>query len=159
MANSRTERPESASEAASLAEALRDVVGRFVRSVREHSGTHSNAQNETLAFLERAGPVSIAALAASRGVTHQTMRLTVMKLVDQGMLSLVQDAGDARAYLVHMTKAGRTQLKSDRAARTEWLTAQLALKTTWEERELLKQAVSTLDKLIREEESEAVAGR
>ncbi|WEY41348.1 MarR family transcriptional regulator [Paraburkholderia sp. SUR17] len=145
--------PASARGAALLAESVRDVVGRLVRAVREQSGTQSNAQNETLGFLERTGPVSIAMLAAGRGVTHQTMRLIVMKLVDQGLLSLVQDAEDGRAYLVHMTPAGRAQLKKDRAARTEWLTMQLLSRTNEEERELLKHAVQVLDKLTRESAS------
>jgi DNA-binding MarR family transcriptional regulator len=137
-----------AGEAGLLAEAIRDVVGRLVRSVREHSGTHSNAQNETLAVLERSGPVSIAVLAEHRGVTHQTMRLIVMKLVDQGLLRLKQDDEDRRAYLVHVTDMGREQTAQDRAARTQWLTEQLLDKTNREERKLLKAAVQTLDKLM-----------
>jgi DNA-binding MarR family transcriptional regulator len=142
----------SASEAALLAESVRDVVGRLVRSVRDHSGTRSNAQNETLAFLERTGPVSISTLAAGRGVSHQTMRLIVMKLVEQGLLSLMQDDEDGRAYLVHMTKTGRAQLQKDRAARTGWLTLQIMSKTSHKERELLRSAIATLDKLTRDAE-------
>lgn len=140
----------SACEVELLAESVRDVVSRLVRAVREHSGTQSNAQSETLGFLLRSGAVSISMLAASRGVTHQTMRLIVMKLVEQGLLSLMRDAGDSRAYLVHVTKAGRVQLEKDRAARTEWLTSQLMSRTSNEERERLKDAVLTLDRLTRE---------
>lgn len=139
----------STTEAALLAESVRGVISRFVRAVRERSGTQSNAQNETLAFLERTGPVSIATLASSRGVTHQTMRLIVMKLVDQGFLSLMRDTKDGRAYLVHMTQAGRAQLKRDRATRTDWLTQQILSNTSHEDRELLRRALSTLDKLAK----------
>jgi len=144
----------SASEAALLAESVRAVVSRLVRAVREHSGTQSNAQNETLGHLERTGPASIATLAAGRAVTHQTMRLIVMKLVDQGLLSLVPDAEDGRAYLVHMTQAGRARLEKDRASRTEWLAGQIMSRTSDEERERLKGAVLTLDKLTRESASD-----
>lgn len=137
-----------ATDAAQIAESLREVVSRFVKSVRGHSGTHSNAQNETLAALEHAGPVSISALAERRGVTHQTMRLIVMKLVEQNLLVLKQDAEDRRAYLVHMTSAGKHQLARERSARTRWLTEQLLAKTTSEERALLKVATQLLDRLI-----------
>ncbi|WP_246291631.1 MarR family winged helix-turn-helix transcriptional regulator [Paraburkholderia fynbosensis] len=132
-----------------LAESIRDVVGRFVRSVREHSGTRSTAQNETLAYVERSGPVSISALAGSRGVTHRTMRLIVMKLVDAGLLSLMRDAEDGRAYLVHLTHTGRAQLRKDRKARTHWLTAELLSKTSDDERKVLGDAVHVLGKIAR----------
>ncbi|MGN6579769.1 MAG: MarR family winged helix-turn-helix transcriptional regulator [Bordetella sp.] len=137
-----------ATDAAQIAESLREVVSRFVKSVRGHSGTHSNAQNETLAALEHTGPVSISALAERRGVTHQTMRLIVMKLVEQNLLGLTQDAEDRRAYLVHMTNTGKHQLARERTARTRWLTEQLLAKTTSEERALLKVATQLLDRLI-----------
>ncbi|MFP3710866.1 MarR family transcriptional regulator, partial [Paraburkholderia sp. SIMBA_009] len=80
---SRNASSDRAAEAAALGEAIRDVVSRLVKVVREQSGTQSNAQNETLALLERCGPVSIATLAVRRAVTHQTMRLIVQKLVEQ----------------------------------------------------------------------------
>jgi DNA-binding MarR family transcriptional regulator len=136
-------------EALLLAESIRDVVGRLVRSVREHSGTRSTAQNETLAHVERSGPVSISALAQSRDVTHQTMRLIVMKLVDAGLLGLMQDAGDGRAYLVHLTPSGRTQLRKERKMRTDWLTAELLAKTSDEERKLIGDAILVLRKIAR----------
>jgi DNA-binding MarR family transcriptional regulator len=132
-----------------LAESLRDVVGRFVRSVRENSGTRSTAQNETLAHVERSGPVSISALATSRGVTHQTMRLIVMKLVDAGLLRLTQDAEDGRAYLVHLTKTGEAQLRQDRRARAHWLAAELLSKTGADERKVLAKAIEVLNTIAR----------
>lgn len=137
-----------AADAAHLAESLRDVVSRFVRSVRERSGTHSTAQSETLTELERIGPVSIATLAEHRKVTHQTMRLIVMKLVENGLLTLKQDSKDRRAYLVHISATGRALAAQERSARSQWLAEQLLEKTDPEQRALLKTAIQTLDKLI-----------
>ncbi|WP_232221485.1 MarR family winged helix-turn-helix transcriptional regulator [Burkholderia sp. WSM2232] len=136
-------------EAMRLAESLCDVVGSLVRVVREHSGTRSTAQNETLAHLEQSGPVSISTLAGIRGVTHQTMRLIVMKLVDAGLLSSTQDAEDGRAYLVHLTSSGRAQLRKERKVRADWLTAGLLSKTSVEERRLLGDAILVLRKIAR----------
>lgn len=131
-----------------LGESIRDVVSRLVKVVRAQSGTHSNAQNETLSLLERSGPVSISTLAVARSVTHQTMRLVVMKLVEQGVVTLQQDAEDRRAYVVDLTDQGRAQIAQDRSARSQWLTEQLIKKTSREERAALAVAVRTLRKLV-----------
>ncbi|MBB5463382.1 MULTISPECIES: MarR family winged helix-turn-helix transcriptional regulator [unclassified Paraburkholderia] len=136
------------SEAAVLGESIRDVVSRLVKVVREQSGTHSNAQNETLSLLERSGPVSISTLAVRRAVTHQTMRLIVMKLVEQGLVTLMQDAEDRRAYVVDLTDKGRAKTAHERSTRSQWLTDQLIKKTSREERAALEVAVRTLNKLI-----------
>jgi DNA-binding MarR family transcriptional regulator len=131
-----------------LGESIRDIVSRLVKVVREESGTHSNAQSETLSLLERAGSVSISTLATRRTVTHQTMRLIVMKLVEQGTVTLMQDAEDRRAYIVSLTDSGRRQIAHDRFVRSQWLTDQLIKKTSREERATLQSAVQTLHKLI-----------
>lgn len=144
----RNSSPVRTSEAALLGESIRDVVSRLVKVVREQSGTHSNAQNETLSLLERSGPVSISTLAMGRAVTHQTMRLIVMKLVEQGVVTLMQDAEDRRAYVVDLTDRGRAQIAHARSARSQWLTDQLIKKTSREERAMLEVAVRTLHKLI-----------
>ncbi|AFJ88846.1 MarR family winged helix-turn-helix transcriptional regulator [Burkholderia vietnamiensis] len=131
-----------------MGEAIRDVVSRLVKVVREQSGTQSNAQNETLALLERCGPVSIATLAVRRAVTHQTMRLIVQKLVEQGLVTLTVDNEDRRAWVVDLTDTGRAQTAQARDARSQWLTEQLLTKTSREERAVLETAVRTLNKLI-----------
>jgi DNA-binding MarR family transcriptional regulator len=137
-----------AGEAALLGESIRDVVSRLVKVVRAQSGTQSTAQNETLSLLERFGPVSIATLAVRREVTHQTMRLVVMNLVEQGLVTLTQDAEDRRAYVVDMTDKGRAQTAHERSVRSQWLTDQLLKKTSREERAVLEVAVRTLNRLI-----------
>ncbi|MCY0386708.1 MarR family transcriptional regulator [Robbsia sp. Bb-Pol-6] len=140
--------PAHTGDAALLGESLRDVVSRLVKTTREQSGTHSNARSETLALLERAGPISIATLAVSRSVTHQTMRLIVMKLVEQGLVTLTQDIADRRAYVVALSDMGRTHTMHERATRSQWLTDQLLKKTSPEERAILEIAVRTLRKLL-----------
>lgn len=135
-------------DAAGLGESIRDVVSRLVKVVREQSGTHSNAQTETLSLLERTGPVSISTLAEGRAVTHQTMRLIVMKMVERGAATLRQDTEDGRAYIVDLTDKGRAQIAHERTVRSQWLTDQLIRKTSREERALLEVAVVTLQKLI-----------
>jgi DNA-binding MarR family transcriptional regulator len=73
------------------------------------------------------------------------MRLIVMKLVENGLLTLKQDSKDRRAYLVHISATGRALAAQERSARSQWLAEQLLEKTDPEQRALLKTAIQTLD--------------
>ncbi len=130
-----------------LAEALRDTVGKFVRSVRAEAGTPTSAQSETLAYLERSGPVSIAALAESRGVKHQSMRLVTSKLEEAGLIAMEPDPKDGRSYLVTLTRQGRHENAKARTARTRWLAEALSHHTSAQEREVLQNALLILQRL------------
>ncbi|WP_374509686.1 MarR family winged helix-turn-helix transcriptional regulator [Niveibacterium sp.] len=130
-----------------LADDLREVIGRFVRAVRAHAPTPSDARAETLAFLERTGPVSIALLADGRGVTHQTMRLVIARLASEGWLELVSDPQDRRGYLVHLTEKGVAENAAARKARAEWIADALAATMDPREMATLRAAVPLLQRI------------
>lgn len=130
-----------------LADDLRDVVGRFVRAVRSETGTATTAQSEVLAELARSGPASVTALAQLRGVKHQSMRLVVARLVAQDWLELLPNPADGRSQLVAPTRAGRAQLKAQQRARADHLAALLAERLSADERAVLRQAIGLLDRL------------
>ncbi len=130
-----------------LAEGLRDVIGKFVRAVRTQADTPTIAQAETLAHLERNGPASIAALAETRGVKHQSMRLVVGKLEEDGLVTLVPNPSDGRSSLVKLTKPGYAQNAAARAARTRWLTEVIATQMSSRERAVLAEAIPILQKI------------
>ncbi|MFZ6730874.1 MarR family winged helix-turn-helix transcriptional regulator [Undibacterium sp. Ji42W] len=130
-----------------LAENLRDTIGKFVRAVRSQAGTPTTAQGESLAFLERNGPVSIAAMAVNRGVKHQSMRLVIAKLEENKLITLTPDPKDGRSHLVTLTKEGRTENARARAARTVWLTEVLSSNMSASERTLLREALPILQKI------------
>jgi DNA-binding MarR family transcriptional regulator len=134
-------------DTAQLAEALRSAVGRFVRSVRNHSDTVTTAQSEVMAQLAREGPATITALALQRGVKHQSMRLVVMRLAEQGKLDMQANPRDGRSHLVTLTPKGRTQVKLEQAARATYLADLLASRLSEEERRLLVQSIGLLDRL------------
>ena len=136
-----------AEDTAALAESLRDAVGRFVRAVRAHSDTQSTAQTETLAFLERSGPLSIAALAEGRGVKHQSMRLLVARLEALGWVARRPDPDDRRGVLLTVTGQGAAQLATDRAARAGWLADALAADFDADELATLREAVSLMNRI------------
>ena len=89
------------------------MVGQFVRAVRARAGTPSDAQGETLAFLERAGPVSIAALADGRGVKHQSMRLVTARLeAERRREDAERESADAETQLAEAAETlTRLQLR------------------------------------------------
>lgn len=132
----------------SLADDLRDVIGRFVRAVRSQARTPSEAHGETLSFLERSGPVSIAMLADGRGVRHQSMRLVIARLGSEGLIELIADPQDRRGYLVHLTKKGCAENAAARKARTAWIADALAATMGPSEISTLKAAVPLLQKIV-----------
>lgn len=134
-------------EIETLAEELRNVIGRFVRTVRLQSATPTDAQGETLAFLERLGPVSIAALADHRGVKHQSMRLVIAKLEQAGLIVLRPDPQDRRCHLVVMTGAGLAATDVARRARALWIAEALTTTLSSHELKTLKDAVPLLGRI------------
>lgn len=134
-------------EIALLAEDLRSAVGRFVRSVRSGSETVTTAQSEVMAQLARGGAATVTALAQLRGVKHQSMRLVVARLVEQGMLEMLANPQDGRSQLVALTDRGRAQVAAEQTARADYLAELLASRLTADERRLLGQAIGLLDRL------------
>lgn len=136
---------------ATLSEELRDAVGRFVRTVRTRSGTPHDAQVDALAELDRNGPMSAAALAEIRGVTHQSMRLVVSRLEAAGLVAREPDPADGRGWLMTLTDAGRHAAAAHRQARSRWLAQAIEAKLSVNERETLGQAIPLLLRLIASE--------
>lgn len=131
-----------------LAEALRQVVGHLVRKVRSEAQTPSNAQTETLGFIERHGPASISAMARHRHVKHQSMRLVIDQLETQQLISRAPDPSDGRKQLIGLTANGRAALQHSRDQRSHWLAKQLAGKTNAAELQTLRSAVAILERLL-----------
>lgn len=134
-------------DAARLAEDLRATVSRFVRSVRSATQTATTAQSEVMAQLAREGPATVTALAQLRGVKHQSMRLVVARLVEQGALQMLANPQDGRSQLVALTHRGRAQVQDEQAARADHLAQLLVARLTCDDRRQLAQAISLLDRL------------
>ncbi|WP_305788229.1 MarR family winged helix-turn-helix transcriptional regulator [Symbioplanes lichenis] len=137
-----------------IAEQLRLAVGRFVRTTRAQADTLPPARAEPLGVLHRDGPLTIAALAARRGVKHQSMSRTVGDLEALGLVRREPDPGDGRAYLITLTAAGVAALDADRRARREWLAHAIATRLSPAERELLNAVPALLDRLSAAEKAE-----
>lgn len=130
-----------------LAERMRQAVGDFVRATRAQAETPSTARAETLGLLDRAGPMSTAALAEQRKVKHQSMRLVVAQLEEAGLVERAVNPHDGRSRLVALTGQGRAALVAERRARAEWLARTLRERLSAEERCTLATAVDILKKI------------
>lgn len=134
-------------ETRQLADELRGSVSRFVRAIRQTSGTVRSAQSETLDLLDRLGVVNVAALAKARGVTHQTMRLVVAQLELSGLARQDADPADRRGRLVSLSPAGRAALAQERDARAATIADAIETRLSPAERDLLHAATALLDRL------------
>jgi len=79
--------PNDGKEASVLAEHLRRTIGNFVRGIRAEADTSTTSQSETRSLLDKDGPLSVAALAASRNVRQLKILPFVGQLELDGLVS------------------------------------------------------------------------
>ena len=135
-------------EAHRLADDLRRSIGDFVRAIRQDTGTTRSAQSETLDVLDRLGPMNVAALATTRGVTHQTMRLVVAQLEASGFVRQTADPADRRSRLITLSPAGRDALSRERAVRASRIADAIRNRLSPVECDQLRAATVILDRLV-----------
>lgn len=130
-----------------LAERLRIVIGKLVRSVRSSAQTPTTAQSETLGLLDRGGPLSVAELASRRSVRHQSMRLVVGQLIEGGLVEKLQNPADGRSQLIALTQQGRQAQFLSRRARADAIGQLIQDRLSAEERQTLQAAITILERL------------
>jgi DNA-binding MarR family transcriptional regulator len=134
-------------EAHLLADDLRRAVSDFVRAIRIDTGTTRSAQLETLDLLDRRGPMNVAALAQTRIVTHQTMRLVVAQLEASGLVRQEADPSDRRSRLVSVSPVGRDALAREREARSSRIADAIRSQLSSDECDLLRAATLIIHRL------------
>lgn len=96
-----------------IAAELRLVIGRLIRSMRQHNaGGLTASQVSALATVEEFGPIRISDLATRESVGAPVATRLTTSLEDLGYLSRVHDSQDKRACLVELTSAGHKVLKN-----------------------------------------------
>jgi DNA-binding MarR family transcriptional regulator len=137
--------PKTATLAESAAE-LRLALGLLMRRLRAEN-PFPLSHGAVLARLEREGPQTTSALAASERVRPQSMAATVGELQSAGYVARRPDPLDRRQILIELTESGRARLDDERARREGWLAQAIATELTAEEQEILIRAVPLLDRL------------
>ncbi|MCW2140711.1 MarR family winged helix-turn-helix transcriptional regulator [Actinoplanes cyaneus] len=130
-----------------LAERLRQAVGRFVRTTRASADTLPPTRSEALGVLLHQGPLTIAQLAAQRGIKHQSMSRTVGELEALGLVERRASPSDGRAFVITLTEAGAAALEADRLARRRVMADAIATRLSSAEREMLNAVPMLLDRL------------
>lgn len=131
-----------------LAETLRSTVSTFVRQVRVATATARTSQHETLDLLETHGALTIAELARLRGVKHQSMRLVIQELENQGYITREPNAQDARAQRIALTATARALLHDAREQRARWIADLVTEKLDAQSRAELIKGLAALNKLV-----------
>jgi DNA-binding MarR family transcriptional regulator len=129
------------------AEALRGAVGEFVRAARNHEEL-SGSQLAALGLLDREGPATIAAVAASTRVRHQSATKLVAQLESAGAVEVGPHPVDKRAVEVRITDRGRAVVEAERGRRTAWIAAAMESRLSEEERRYLERAAELLVRLV-----------
>jgi DNA-binding MarR family transcriptional regulator len=135
--------------ASGLAHALRPVLMRLARSlrqVRDDSLDLQTNQLSAMAVLLNDGDMLMGELAAAEKVQPPSMTRIVNGLEERGYLARRPDPRDGRQCLVTLTPAGREVILANRRRRNEWLTVRIA-ELDPAEREVLRQAVAILAKV------------
>ncbi|MBB4737737.1 DNA-binding MarR family transcriptional regulator [Actinoplanes octamycinicus] len=130
-----------------IAEQLRQACARLVRTTRAHADSLPRTHAETMGYLSREGPRTIAELAALRRVTHQSMSRTVAELERLDFVSRTPNPADARGFVITLTPHGEIALDHDRSARREWVASRIATTLTRDEQRLLAAIPALLDRL------------
>ena len=80
---------------------------RFARSLSRRAGSvRSLVAMRVLSNLEQVGDLRIGELAEREFIAQPAMTATVNRLEGDGLVERLRDEGDARASLVHLTRAG-----------------------------------------------------
>jgi DNA-binding MarR family transcriptional regulator len=132
-----------------LASQLRVSVARLARRLRnerEPSNELSVPAISVLGVLLRDGESTVGKLAAHERVRPPSMTRNVNALVDGGYAVRRASESDGRSVLIAISVKGRDTLLADRRRRDAWLARELKALTA-EERDLLRQATSLIERL------------
>jgi DNA-binding MarR family transcriptional regulator len=134
----------------SLASALRETTGRLVRHLRsvEPPGGLTWSQSALVGRLDRFGEATAAALAVAEGVRPQSIGATLDMLEKDGLIVRRQDPNDRRQLLVSISEHGREVIRASRKTREKWLADAIADRLTEKERNVLREAVAILARLV-----------
>jgi DNA-binding MarR family transcriptional regulator len=99
-----------------------------------------------LSTLQRHGPMSPGELAAHERVQPPSMTRVVVALEGMGLVTRTPHPTDGRQVVIGLTPAAEELLAVEARAREAWLSGRLQ-QLTAEEREVLKEAATIMDKL------------
>jgi DNA-binding MarR family transcriptional regulator len=136
--------------ASELAEELHTIGSKLKRRLREQAsaGDLTPSQTAVLRQLLHHGPATVTALARLEGVRPQSMGATVDGLEKLGLVKGTPDPRDGRQTILSMTPACRELIRSNRAARQDWLLRAIQSQLNAEEQAQLAFALPLISRLL-----------
>ena len=130
---------------------LRNVITRLIKKLRKESPTSSQlslTERSTMALLYQHKALLPSELAAMEMITNQSMSQVLNHLFELGYIVRTVSSADKRKVNISLSTDGEHVLLQLRHERDEWLAK--AIKNTFDagERELLKQLLVPLNKLV-----------
>jgi DNA-binding MarR family transcriptional regulator len=141
---------EKVSESAALAARdLRVVFSRLRRRLRELAAADDLTPSQTavLTRLIKDGPSSTSQLAGAERVRPQSMATTVAALERRGLIQRAPDPDDGRRQVITLTATGGKRAESARQVRAEWLARAMQDTFSEQERGVIVEALSLLERL------------
>ncbi|HXB33539.1 MAG TPA: MarR family transcriptional regulator [Puia sp.] len=136
-----------------IAATLRTVIHRLVKLLRRQThekGSLSLTERSVMGSLYQLGEQPPSTLAQLEKVTSQSMSQIISHLDEAGMISKTPSGEDKRKVLLSLSPAGRAYVEEARDRKQEWLAHALNQKVSAEEKEVLKEALKILIKIIEE---------
>src|ERR1700761_1866835 len=136
--------------ASELAAELHAIGGRLKRRLREEAsaGDLTPSQTAVLRHLLHQGPATVTVLVRLEGVRSQSMGATVDGLEKLGLVQGAPDARDGRQTILSMTPACRDMIRTNRAARQDWLLRAIQSKLSAEEQAQLAFSLRLIGRLL-----------
>ena len=134
-----------------LATDLRLVITRLIKKLRIKSETGamlSLTERSTLALLDQHKTLLPNELASMEKITTQSMSQILNKLLTAGYINRKVSATDKRKSIISLTKSGQNILYKVRNERDEWLNKALEEICTGKEKNILRNAIAPLTKLV-----------
>lgn len=139
----------SKSQAHTAAE-LRLVIGRLIRSIRQHNASGlTPSQVSAMATIEEFGPIRISDLASRESIGAPVATRVTASLEELNYIKRVQDFVDKRACLVELTVTGQKVLRNLWQERTVGINQRIQMLSK-SEIAVLNAALPVLDKLAKE---------
>jgi DNA-binding MarR family transcriptional regulator len=137
---------EDITETARSLRAALSKLNRRLRAQDDSAGVGSTGLS-LLGRLLREGPSTAAALATRERLAPQSLTRTLKELEGQGMISRVADAADRRRSTITITPTGIEVVRITARSRVVWLSQTMSATLSATEREMLRIAVSLIERL------------
>lgn len=134
-----------------VAGALRTSIGLLLRRIHQvqAGGELTLSEMSALAWLDRDGPATAAALAKLEQISPQSMGATLAVLEERGLIERRPDPADGRQAIVSLTAHGLRLLRDRRADRTDRLARALSTGFTRAELKRLAATAPLIERLAR----------